>query len=123
MDDNKDIKKEPQMAITPEVAHGIYSNISLITHSNSEFIIDFARMPRSGKQNNHDTGELQAAAVCLAGKCRDVRAEIRPNTRRYADEADGVSFWRRKRRGINIPTRGNTAISSKVPFKQDIRAH
>ena len=44
MNDNDNIKKEPQMAITPEVAHGIYTNISLITHSNSEFIIDFARM-------------------------------------------------------------------------------
>ncbi|MBP1538811.1 MAG: DUF3467 domain-containing protein [Prevotella sp.] len=44
MNDNDNIKKEPQMAITPEVAHGVYSNISLITHSNTEFIIDFARM-------------------------------------------------------------------------------
>lgn len=44
MDQNNDNRKEPQMAISPEVAGGVYTNISLITHSRSEFIIDFARM-------------------------------------------------------------------------------
>ena len=30
--------------IKPEVAHGSYSNLAIITHSHSEFIIDFATM-------------------------------------------------------------------------------
>lgn len=31
-----------QITISPEVADGIYSNLSVIVHSSSEFIIDFA---------------------------------------------------------------------------------
>ncbi len=39
-------EKRPQISIelSPEQAEGIYSNFVLITHSPSEFILDFARM-------------------------------------------------------------------------------
>ena len=37
-------KKELQIELTPEVAEGIYSNLAVITHSSSEFVIDFARV-------------------------------------------------------------------------------
>jgi len=39
-------KKENQIEIelTEEVADGIYSNLAIISHSNSEFILDFVRM-------------------------------------------------------------------------------
>lgn len=30
--------------LTEEIAEGIYSNLAIITHSNSEFIIDFVKM-------------------------------------------------------------------------------
>ncbi len=35
-------KKEMGLMLRPEVARGNYSNFALITHSDSEFIIDFA---------------------------------------------------------------------------------
>lgn len=35
-------KKEISLEIRPEVAKGTYSNLAIITHSHSEFIIDFA---------------------------------------------------------------------------------
>ncbi|MBP7496845.1 MAG: DUF3467 domain-containing protein [Bacteroidales bacterium] len=39
-------KEENQINIelSEEIADGIYSNLAIITHSNSEFIIDFVRM-------------------------------------------------------------------------------
>ena len=37
-------KKEISLEIKPEIAKGTYSNLSIITHSHSEFIIDFATM-------------------------------------------------------------------------------
>ena len=40
-------KKQPeglQLELLPEVAQGEYANFALITHSSSEFIVDFARM-------------------------------------------------------------------------------
>jgi hypothetical protein len=41
----KEIKKnELNIEINDDVASGIYSNLAIITHSNSEFIIDFIRI-------------------------------------------------------------------------------
>ncbi len=37
-------EKELTIEIKPEIAKGSYSNLALITHSHSEFIIDFATM-------------------------------------------------------------------------------
>ena len=37
-------KKEISLEIRPEVAKGTYSNLAIITHSHSEFILDFATM-------------------------------------------------------------------------------
>ena len=37
-------KNEIQIELKEEVAQGIYSNLAIITHSPSEFIIDFVRM-------------------------------------------------------------------------------
>lgn len=38
--------------LTPEVAEGIYSNLAIISHSTSEFVVDFVRMmPGTPKAN------------------------------------------------------------------------
>ena len=37
-------KKEIQIELSAEVAEGIYSNLSIISHAPSEFVIDFIRM-------------------------------------------------------------------------------
>ncbi|EHQ28444.1 DUF3467 domain-containing protein [Mucilaginibacter paludis] len=41
-----DIQNENQLNIelSEEVAEGIYSNLAIITHSNSEFVVDFIRL-------------------------------------------------------------------------------
>ncbi|MCH5177217.1 MAG: DUF3467 domain-containing protein [Prevotellaceae bacterium] len=39
-------QKQPQLQIElkPEVAQGVYANLAILTHSSSEFVIDFAAM-------------------------------------------------------------------------------
>jgi hypothetical protein len=38
--------------LSPEIAEGTYSNLAIISHSNSEFVIDFIRiMPGTPKAN------------------------------------------------------------------------
>ena len=46
MADDKDQAKPNQLniEISEEVADGIYSNLAIITHSNSEFVLDFVRV-------------------------------------------------------------------------------
>ena len=41
-----------QIELTPEIAEGIYSNLAIISHSSSEFVVDFVRiMPGTTKAN------------------------------------------------------------------------
>jgi len=45
-DESKDKRKQNQINIelSEETAEGIYSNLAMIAHSNSEFVIDFIRL-------------------------------------------------------------------------------
>ncbi len=43
-DKNKPAQVNINIELPEDVAEGIYSNLAIITHSNSEFIIDFVRM-------------------------------------------------------------------------------
>ena len=42
--DNNNTQKQLQLELKPEIARGTYSNLAIITHSHSEFIIGFATM-------------------------------------------------------------------------------
>ncbi|MDY0014738.1 MAG: DUF3467 domain-containing protein [Bacteroidales bacterium] len=42
MEENKEQKID--IALSDDVAEGIYSNLAIITHSNSEFIVDFVSL-------------------------------------------------------------------------------
>lgn len=44
MENPKNRKNQINIELTDEVAEGIYSNLAIITHSNSEFIVDFVRI-------------------------------------------------------------------------------
>lgn len=44
MEDQKNKPNQINIELSEEVAEGIYSNLAIITHSNSEFIVDFIRM-------------------------------------------------------------------------------
>lgn len=44
MNDNNQKQQGLQIELTPDKAQGEYSNFAIITHSSSEFIVDFARM-------------------------------------------------------------------------------
>lgn len=41
---NLEESQELSIELTEEIAEGIYSNLAIITHSNTEFIVDFARI-------------------------------------------------------------------------------
>ena len=49
MADQKDQPRPNQLniEISEEVADGVYSNLAIITHSNSEFVLDFVQIGRA----------------------------------------------------------------------------
>lgn len=52
MSDNKPIQQQLNIELSEEVAQGVYSNLAVITHSSSEFVVDFIRiMPGIPKAN------------------------------------------------------------------------
>ncbi len=44
MEDQNNKKGQVKIELSQEVAQGIYSNLAIISHSPSEFVIDFARI-------------------------------------------------------------------------------
>jgi hypothetical protein len=44
MEDNQEQVQGLDIELTEEIAEGIYSNFAIITHSQTEFIVDFVRM-------------------------------------------------------------------------------
>jgi hypothetical protein len=52
MDEKKKQQQQLNIELNEEVAQGIYSNLAIITHSTSEFVLDFVRiMPGVPKAN------------------------------------------------------------------------
>ncbi len=44
MSEQKKSDKQINIELGEEVSEGIYANLAIITHSNTEFVVDFARM-------------------------------------------------------------------------------
>ncbi len=44
MENEKDPQNHLNIELNEEVAEGIYSNLAIITHSNSEFVVDFIKI-------------------------------------------------------------------------------
>lgn len=44
MEHNNDNQNQLNIELTAEVAEGTYSNLAIITHSNTEFVLDFIRV-------------------------------------------------------------------------------
>ncbi len=44
MDNNKKPNNQLQLELPQEVAQGEYANLAIITHSSSDFVLDFARV-------------------------------------------------------------------------------
>jgi hypothetical protein len=52
MEENKGNKNQINIELKEDIAQGTYSNLAIITHSSSEFVIDFVRiMPGMPKAN------------------------------------------------------------------------
>ena len=44
MEDEQNLDGQLNIELSEEVAEGIYSNLAIITHSNTEFVLDFIRV-------------------------------------------------------------------------------
>lgn len=81
MDDKKEnLQNQINIELTEEVAEGVYSNLAMIAHSNSEFVIDFIRlMPGVPK------AKVKARIVVTPEHAKRLLAALNDNIRRYEE--------------------------------------
>ncbi len=82
MAENKEREKQPQnqinIELTEDIAEGIYSNLAMIAHSNSEFVIDFIRlMPGVPK------ARVKARIIITPEHARRLLAALEDNIAKY----------------------------------------
>ena len=71
-------KQEIKLEIRPEIARGTYSNLAIISHSHSEFVIDFATiLPGLPKP------EVQSRIVMAPEHCKRLLNALVDNISKY----------------------------------------
>ena len=80
-ENNNNQQGQLQMNLDPEVAKGEYSNLALISHSHSDFILDFARflpgMPKA---------DVATRVILAPEHAKRLLAALQENIMRYEQE-------------------------------------
>ena len=80
---NGDNQNQINIELSEEIAEGVYSNLAMIAHSNSEFVIDFIRlMPGVPK------AKVKARVVITPEHAKRLLAALKDNIKKY-EEAFG----------------------------------
>lgn len=76
--DKPEQKNQINIELSEEIAEGIYSNLAMIAHSNSEFVIDFIRlMPGLPK------AKVKARVVITPEHARRLLSALKENIENY----------------------------------------
>jgi len=84
--------------LTEEVAEGIYSNLAIIAHSSSEFVLDFVRvMPGVQKAN------VKARIILTPEHAKRLLNALKENVDKYEMEHGKVAAWDKVPVGFTMP--------------------
>lgn len=79
-EDNKGSNNQISIELSEEVAEGIYANLAMIAHSNSEFVIDFIRlMPGVPK------AKVKSRIVITPEHAKRLLTALKDNIKKYED--------------------------------------
>jgi len=95
---NENEKKQPQglqIELTPDMARGVYANFAIITHSSSDFVVDFAAMlPGMPK------APVQARVILAPEHAKRLAAALQENIMRYEQEYGPIKMPQQQSRTI-----------------------
>ena len=92
--DNNDNKKSFSLDLKPEIAKGTYSNLAIISHSHSEFVIDFATtLPGMPKP------EVQNRIVMTPEHCKRLLNALVDNIGRYEAQFGTINLGTPEQKG------------------------
>lgn len=89
MSDNKIPQNEIQIELTEETGQGIYSNLAVISHSSSEFVMDFIRvlpgMPKA---------KVQSRIVMTPENAKRLLYTLQDNLQKFEEQYGNISTSR-----------------------------
>lgn len=79
MEQNKEKpKNQLSIELTDEIAEGIYSNLAMISHSNSEFVVDFMRL-----MPNVPKAKVKSRIILTPEHAKRLLRAMQENVRKY----------------------------------------
>ncbi len=79
-EDPQNTEQQINVELSEEMAEGVYSNLAMIAHSNSEFVLDFIRLlPGVPK------AKVKARVIVTPEHAKRLLAALKDNIRRYED--------------------------------------
>jgi hypothetical protein len=95
MSENNNNKNQLQIELPQEVAQGEYANFAIITHSSSDFIIDFARvLPGLPK------AQVKSRVILAPEHAKRLLAALQENIVRYEHEFGAIKIPNKESRTI-----------------------
>ena len=95
MSDNNNKQNQMQIELPQEVAQGEYANLAIITHSSSDFVIDFARvlpgLPKS---------QVKSRVIMAPEHAKRLLAALQENIVRYEREYGPIKIPNQEPRTI-----------------------
>lgn len=83
MSDNKK-QNEISIELPEEIAEGVYANLSIISHSNTEFVLDFIRLVP-----NVPKAKVKSRVIMTPQQTKRLLQALRENIKRY-EASNGV---------------------------------
>jgi hypothetical protein len=81
----QEVQQEINIEMSEEIAEGIYSNLAIISHSNSEFVIDFIRL-----MPNVPKAKVKSRIVLTPGHAKRLMAALSDNIKKYEAQFGSV---------------------------------
>ena len=84
--------------LPPEVAEGTYANLAVISHSSSEFVLDFVRMLPGIKQAN-----VKARVILSPEHAKRLLFALQDNIAKYENQFGSIQITGAPAKGSTIP--------------------
>lgn len=78
--ENNNAQNQLDIELSEEVAEGIYSNLAIITHSNSEFVIDFVKI-----LTGIPKGKVKSRIILTPQHAKRLLGALTDNMKRFED--------------------------------------
>ncbi|MCD8186024.1 MAG: DUF3467 domain-containing protein [Rikenellaceae bacterium] len=97
-DDKKALPQQLDIELSAEVADGIYSNMAIISHSTSEFVLDFIRMAPGMPK-----AKVKSRIILTPEHAKRLLLSLQDNIRKYESNFDEIQIPHLQTPGKDFP--------------------